>query len=259
MAEKKAKNWFNEDLAELLSNKIAEQYSDFDSKTFVSEIKQGVKELELKARLSLFSKYLKVHLPQDYCEAVTILVSILGEENPEETGMFTNYYWVMPIATFIEEHGLDDFDVSIGAIAEVTKRNTGEIAIRPYLKTYPDKTLDTMTQWSLDNNFHLRRLASEGTRPRLPWSTKLEIFIDRPKLLLPILGNLKDDKVKFVQKSVANNLNDILKDNYEFAMTVLQEWADSATQERRWIIKHALRKQAKDGNPEAVRLRNQVT
>lgn len=259
MAAKKVKEWFDEELAELLSNKILSQYPAFDSKSFIHEIKQGVNELELKARLRLFSKHLKAHLPHTYDEAVTILVAILGEENPEETGMFTQYYWVMPIATFVEEHGLNDFDTSINAIAEITKRNTGEFAIRPFLKTYPDKTLEIMTQWSLDNNFHLRRLASEGTRPRLPWATKLDAFIDKPELLLPILNNLKDDPVKFVQKSVANNLNDVLKDNYDFGMTVLQQWTHNATNQRRWIIKHALRKQAKDGNPAAIHLRNQIT
>ena len=258
MAEKKLKDWFDKELAELLSTKIAEKFPSFDKKSFISDVEQGVQDLQLKARLSVFSNNLKTYLPSNYGDAISILISILGEENQKETGMFTEYYWVMPIAKFVEEHGLENFDESIKAIAEITKRNTGEYAIRQYLKAYPDQTLKIMTQWSLDKNFHLRRLASEGSRSRLPWASKLDMFIDDPQLLLPILDNLKDDPIKFVQKSVANSLNDILKDNYEFAMSILQEWAVNASKERSWIIKHALRKQVKDGNPEAIELRKLV-
>ena len=193
-------------------------------------------------------------MPDDYPQSVAILVSILGAENPNETGMLSEYYWTLPIATFVEEYGLEHYAESIDAIAEVTKRSTGEFAIRPYLKAEPVKTLEIMQRWSKDDNFHLRRLASEGARTRLPWATKLTFLIKDPQPVLPILENLKDDPVRFVQKSVANHLNDILKDNYDFGMNIICEWLRDAPSARKWIIKHALRKQVKDGNQKAIKI-----
>ena len=230
------------------------QYAQFDKTSFVKDIAQGVDALELKARLDLFSDCLQKYLPDDYDRAIQIMLACLGEENLEETGMFTEFYWLMPFATFVEKHGLNDLELSLQAIAEITKRNTGEFAIRPYLERYPDEAFKQMLEWSTDENFHLRRLASEGSRPRLPWAKKLDAVIENPELSLPILENLKDDSVKFVQKSVANHINDMLKDNYGFAMELLNDWAKEATKERKWIIKHALRKERKNANPEALRL-----
>jgi len=255
MAKKKHKEWFDRDLAQLLSQKISEVYPEFDRRGFVEDIDRGVEKLELKARLSYFGDRFKYYLPEKYPQAIEILVSTLGEENSSETGMFTNFYWTMPIATFVEEYGLGHYTESVRAISEITKRSTGEFAIRPYLQAEPAKTLKIMQQWSLDDNFHLRRLASEGARPRLPWATKLTFLIEDPQPILPILENLQDDPIRFVQRSVANHLNDILKDNYDFGMNIIRDWTKNPPKSRSWIVKHALRKQAKDGNPEAIKIR----
>ena len=198
------------------------------------------------------------YLPSDYADALSILVDILGPENEKETGMFTEGYWVMPIAKFVEKYGLNHFEISIEAIKAITKRNTGEYCIRPFLETYPEQTTAVMLQWARDENVHVRRLASEGMRPRLPWAGKLQQFIEDPKPIIPILNQLKDDPSRFVQKSVANNLNDILKDNPDFGMEVLGRWVDAATPARRWIIRHALRNQLKAGNPEAMTILDQM-
>jgi len=155
--------------------------------------------------------------------------------------MFTEYYWLMPVAKYIEKYGLEHPDLSLTGIREVTKRNTGEYAIRPYLEQHPKKTLKTMLQWARDTNKHVRRLASEGVRPRLPWAPKLQCFIDDPTPILPILELLKDDPSKYVQKSVANCLNDILKDHPDIGKQLIEGWTKGAGKERNWIIKHALR------------------
>jgi len=182
-----------------------------------------------------------------------LLEQILGEENEKETGMFTEGYWLMPIAKFVEKYGLDDFNVSMKAIEEITKRNTGEYTIRPFIEKYPKRTMKKMLRWSKNKNKHVRRLASEGCRPKLPWASKLQLFVDDPNPILPILENLKDDNSKYVQKSVANNLNDILKDNYPIAINMIKKWAnDNPTLERKWIIKHALRNQLKKKNTVAI-------
>lgn len=241
MAFKQLKLWFDKDLAVLLSKKIIAVYPDFPKKTFVKAIDEGIGDLELKDRVALIAEQLNVSVPLPFAEQAKIWIEILGPENEEETGMFKEYYWVMPIAKHVEVYGLNDFVVAMKTIEEITKRNTGEYTIRPYIGKYPTKTIKQMNKWSKSKNKHVRRLASEGGRPRLPWAPKIQQFIDDPSLLLPILETLKDDSSKYVQKSVANCINDIIKDNEAIAKKLLRSWTKDSTKERKWIIKHALR------------------
>lgn len=241
MAFKQLKLWFDVDLAILLANKLIEAGVEFDKNSFVQTVANKVDDLELKDRVEWIADALKAHLSDDYVTAISQLIQILGPENEKETGMFKEYYWVMPIAKYVEKYGLKHFNLSMNAIQEITKRNTGEYTIRPYLENYPERTLKVMQKWSVDKNKHVRRLSSEGVRPRLPWAGKLDIFIKDPTPILPILENLKDDSSKYVQTSVANCINDILKDNPETIKERVERWAPNATKERKWIIKHALR------------------
>lgn len=254
MAFKKLKYWFDEELAILLAEKIVVNNTTFNSKLFIEEIKKGVTLLELKDRVELIADKFEQHLPGSYKNKIEILMDILGPENKEETGMFNHFYWIMPIAKFVEKYGLEDFETSLNAIEEVTKRNTGEYAIRPFIRKDFEKVMKQIAFWAKSDNFHIRRLASEGIRPRLPWATKLDLFIDNPVPVIKILNQLKDDKSKYVQNSVANNLNDILKDNYEIGKRTVDKWLDNAGKERKWIIKHALRNQIKSENEWAIEL-----
>ena len=258
MSAKKLKEWFDSNLAALLAEKIEEVYPAFDSDSFVQGIDGELSDLELKDRVELIADRLREHLQDDYLQGLEILLKILGPENENETGMFTEGYWLMPVAKFVEKYGLKHYEQSIEAIKEITKRHTGEYCIRPYIREYPEKTLQIMENWSRDENVHVRRLASEGVRPRLPWAKRLDQFIDDPDPVLEILENLKDDNSKFVQKSVANNLNDILKDNYSTGIARIKSWAEDPTKNRKWIIKHALRNQIKMGNPEAISIMEKI-
>lgn len=254
MAYKQLKLWFNRDLAELLADKLLAYGLTFDKAAFTHITTQGLDDLELKARVEHMADALHQHLPFQYTDALSNLMAILGPENEKETGMFKAFYWVMPIAKYVEKYGLDEFDASMNAIYEITKRNTGEYTIRPFLEKYPEKTLGQMLLWSKDPNKHVRRLASEGVRPRLPWAAKLDRFIADPSPILPILENLKDDSSKYVQKSVANCINDILKDNPEIGKKLIEHWAPNATKSRKWIIKHALRNLIRGGNKWALEI-----
>ncbi|HLR25079.1 MAG TPA: DNA alkylation repair protein [Fodinibius sp.] len=242
MAYKKPTDYFDEELANLLSNKINLIYRNFDDTIFVNNIKAGCTNKRLKERVTLIAEQLRSHLPDDYSTSLEILIQILGPENQEEIGMFTRFYWIMPVAKYVELYGLDHFDLSISAIEEITKRNTGEYAIRPFIRKYPDQTLEKMREWALDNNFHLRRLASEGLRPRLPWATKLELFIDQPDPVFEILHLLKEDTVHFVKKSVANHITDYLKVNPPAARQLIAEWQSTENKHTQWILKYAQRK-----------------
>lgn len=256
MAYKQLKLWFDKDLAKLLSKKIKTVDPDFNSRSFISRIDQQVGSLELKDRVELIADELYNQMKGAYRSKVQLLMSILGPKNEKETGMFSEYYWVMPIAKFVEKYGLDDFTTSLNAIEEITQRNTGEYAIRTYLIKAQGKTLKRMNQWSKHPNSHVRRLASEGGRPRLPWASKLDSFIADPRPLLPILEQLKDDPSKYVQKSVANCLNDILKDNYIIGQELINKWLqDTPSPQCAWIIKHALRVLIKKKDPWALNIK----
>ena len=147
----------------------------------------------------------------------------------------------MPVGKFVEKYGLDHFLLSMKAIEEITKRNTGEYAIRPYARQYPAKTLAVCTKWAKSKNFHLRRLASEGLRPKLPWAPKLEVWNDNPKPIFDILEILKEDEVKFVKKSVANHVRDWLKVHPKEAKKLIADWSISKNEHTKWILKHAQR------------------
>lgn len=243
MAEDKGiTQYFGVNLAELLSNKIILVYKDFNEKSYIADIRKNYTNLGYSKRIELHADKLHNYLPDDFRQASKILVDILGEENENETGMFSEFYWIMPIGKYIEKYGLEYFRESMDAIAEITKRNTGEYAIRPFIRRYPERTLKMMTEWAKSDNFHLRRLASEGLRPRLPWATKLETFINNPKPVFHILEILKEDEVLFVKKSVANHLTDWLKVNKDPTVELLNRWSASDNKHTKWIIKRATRK-----------------
>lgn len=249
MAYKKLKYWFDEELVNQLSEKLQSVDSSFDHKEFKKNAPKGLEKLELKDRVEKIADGFHSSFRGEYQKAVSSLIKILGPENDNETGMFKEYYWIMPIAKYVEKYGLDYFDESMIALKEITKRNTSEYAVRPFIEKHFNKTIKILKQWSVDPNKHVRRLSSEGIRPRLPWAKKLDIFIENPEPIIPILNNLKDDKSKYIQKSVANCINDILKDNFETGKKIIENWSDGEMgKERKWIIKHALRNLLKADN-----------
>ena len=181
--------------------KIARIEPSFDEKSFRHSINKAVNDLALKARVDLIAQELKNHLlaGHHYPEALQILLQILGPENPKETGMFTTGYWLMPVAKFVELYGLEHYDISMQAIYEITKRHTGEYAVRPYIEHAPRPSVRRMKKWARDANVHVRRLASEGLRPRLPWAKKLDAFIADPQPVVEVLELLKADPSNFVK------------------------------------------------------------
>ncbi|MFK8272257.1 DNA alkylation repair protein [Capnocytophaga canimorsus] len=229
-------------LAELLAEKINRVYPDFNSKNFIKDTENKVIGQTYTQRIITIADLLKNYLSADYKEALRVLLSILGEENPNQTGMFTHYYWILPIGKFVERYGINHFTLSMNAIEEITKRNTGEYAVRPFVRKYPEKSLEIIEKWAKSPNFHLRRLASEGLRPKLPWASKLDTFVENPAPVFQILELLKDDEIMFVKKSVANHLTDWLKVNKEAVLPLIHRWKTFENPHTQWIIKRATRK-----------------
>lgn len=232
---------FGEKLAILLASKIVAVHKDFPTRDLCKSVKRDVIGKGYTERVEIIADNLKKYLPTEYTVALSILMQILGSENKEETGMFSNFYWLMPVGKFIEKYGLDNFNPSIKGIEEITKRNTGEYAIRPFARKYPEKVMAVCKKWAQSKNFHLRRLASEGLRPKLPWATKLDTWNTNPAPIFAILEILKEDEVKFVKKSVANHLRDWLKVNPKEAQKVMMRWSKSENEHTKWILKHAQR------------------
>ena len=250
------KDYFGRDLAVRLADKIQPLYTKFDNERFINQVGTAVDSLALKQRVAAIADALHRQLPRRYTESIEVFLQILGPENKKETGMFTKGYWLMPLAFYIEKYGTDaeNFDVSMEAIEAITKRNTGEYAIRPFLVRYPERTIRVMQKWSTSPHFHVRRLSSEGLRPRLPWTKRITTFSKNPFPIIDILENLKADPSAYVRRSVANNFNDLLKENYSFTIAVIRRWSIDAPKETRWIVKHALRNQIKSKNKEALQI-----
>jgi 3-methyladenine DNA glycosylase AlkC len=194
------------------------------------------------------------YLPKDFPQAVQILVNSLGPEIPhcEITGF--DAFIVMSQNDFVAKYGLDDFDLSMQALYEMTKRFTAEGAIRAFIQKYPDQTLKRLAEWAGDENCHVRRLVSEGTRPRLPLAPRLPQFIKDPRPVLRLLEKLKADPEQMVRRSVANNLNDIAKDNPEVVVETLKRWQKTKNKGTQWIVAHASRTLVKQGHEDALTL-----
>lgn len=251
------KDNLNPTVARSFGEQIKTAYPTFKAEAFAAQIEPQLPALELKERVAVFSEALRDHLPTNYAEAVGILVSIFGGENSPEEGLFkeTNGWAYWSVAYFIERYGVEDFETSLPAMHTVTKHFSCEFAIRPFLIQYPAQTLAVLDDWTSDPSPHIRRLVSEGTRPRLPWGMRLHQFVEDPTPTLALLDKLKDDDSEYVRRSVANHLNDITKDNPDQAIATLQRWNEgNPSKDIQWITRHALRSLVKAGNPDALAL-----
>jgi 3-methyladenine DNA glycosylase AlkC len=224
----------------------------FDSVAFVKDCLRGYDGLALVARGWKIADALHAHLPRDYPDAVEILVRSLGPrlESPAGNGMAPFLY--MPHAFFVARYGLGHFEPSMRAQYEITRRFTAEFSIRPFLERHREATLARLAEWARDPDAHVRRLVSEGTRPRLPWAPRLREFQRDPSPVLALLELLKDDPELYVRRSVANNLNDIGKDHPEVLFEVARRWKAGGDANRQWIVKHALRSAVKRGEAGAL-------
>ncbi len=248
---------------ECLAHNISLVYSAFDGKAFRRSALNGLKPFSIMQRGHHLAKTLREHLPRRYEQAVQILLKSLTppQTGTEDLGLAVFFY--LPHVSFVATYGLDPahndghdpFETSMMAQYELTKRFSAEFSIRPFLIQSPERTLAKLTEWTKDSDPHVRRLCSEGTRPRLPWATRIPAFIKDPRPVLPILEVLKDDADLYVRRSVANHLGDIAKDHPRLAFELCERWLEGATKERKWLLRHAVRHPAKKGVKAALRIR----
>lgn len=247
----KLKDYFDRGVVVSIARELRSAHHAFEEAAFVRECMKGLEALELTARGWHVADAMQRHLPQPFSNAARALLGSLPPESATtELGLGSLRY--LPHVFFVARYGLFDFEASMQAQYELTKRFTSEFSIRAFLVKYPEATYERLLEWSKDPNVHVRRLVSEGTRPRLPWAPRLRAFQDDPRPVLALLELLKDDSERYVQRSVANNLNDIGKDHPDIAAEVCRRWSESAPPGRQWIVKHALRSLLKKGHQGAL-------
>ncbi|HET9439193.1 MAG TPA: hypothetical protein VFO52_03435 [Longimicrobiales bacterium] len=235
------KNFFNSNTVAQIGAMIAHAYPPFELAQFTRAAGRGLEELELLPRGWHIAHALKRFLPADFESAAGILKASLGERLPatENNGMMPFLY--LPHVFYVAEYGRDHLEAALDLQYELTKRFSAEYSMRVFIERYPAQTLARLRLWARDPDVHVRRLVSEGTRPRLPWAPRLRQLQRDPTPVLELLELLKDDPELYVRRSVANNLNDIGKDHPDILFETCRRWSQDATPERAWLIKHALR------------------
>lgn len=235
---KKIKDWYGLPFVRILSREL-----DIKNTTgFIDSFKAEYRSLELKERLSLIADLLDQHITGTYKRKLSVLKVLFGPEWPSETGMLSYGFHLYPISQFAEKFAVRDIHATAAFARELTKRFTAEFIMRPIANHDPVAALSYSKEWSKDKNFHVRRLASEGIRVRLPWGAPVAWIKDRPEKTLPVLSSLRNDPSLYVRRSVANALGDIIKVNEKLALQTIDSWlCKKPTTNTLWVISHAIR------------------
>ncbi|MCP5046784.1 MAG: DNA alkylation repair protein [bacterium] len=245
MPEQLKNIFFSRESINSIAELVGKFYPDFDGGRFVGLVfDEDWESKELKERMRHMTQCMHETLPLSYPDAIEIL---------KKVAPFVKGFEGMVFPDFVELNGQEEWEVSLEALGYFTSYSSSEFAIRPFLDRDPERVMGYMLAWAGDEDPGVRRFASEGCRPRLPWAMALPKFKKDPSLILPVLETLKDDPSEFVRKSVANNLNDISKDHPELMLDISEKWYGKS-KNTDWIVKHACRTLLKAGNKRAMML-----
>lgn len=246
---------FNRERIVYLAGLFQQADEQFDAAGFVRQTMKSLSSLELKQRIKHIATTLEDYLPRDFRKAaVQIIAALPPPLDPQLTDDDFGDFIFAPLGEFVVRNGLEakHLKLSLRTLKQLTMRFSMEDAIRYFLNEFPEETMDELRSWAVDKNYHVRRLASEGTRPSLPWSAKLSLDVGVP---LPLLDLLHADPTRYVTRSVANHLNDVSKRHPERVLELLQRWRTASSQdpsELDWISRHALRTLVKQGHAPAL-------
>ncbi len=246
------KSRYGPEIPARIADMIARVYGAFPKRDFLRDALAGYEALELMPRGRHIARALRTHLPQDVPAALEILIASIYPLRAETEGTGLAPFLYLPHTVYVAEYALEHFDAAMRAQHALTQRFTAEFSIRPFIEKYPERTLAQLRAWTRDPSPHVRRLVSEGTRPRLPWAPRLRELQRDPHPALELLELLKDDPVLYVRRSVANHLNDIGKDHPQLLAATARRWLKDAGPERAWIVRHALRSAVKRGEAGAL-------
>lgn len=243
------KEIYNKEFILDLAENLSKFYPKFQKEYFIKQIfDKNWQNYALKERVSHISDIINQNLSENYDQNIKILQKTIQNVQKFQYSSLS----LIIFSDFVEKFGIDDFKTSINALKFFTPFGSAEFAIRKFLLRYEKQTLEEILKFSLDQNYHIRRLASESIRPRLPWGISLKKYQKDPNIILPILENLKNDSSEYVRRSVANNLNDISKDNPEITLKIAKRWQKQGCNNK--MIAHSLRTLLKKGNKIALKL-----
>lgn len=248
------KEGLNAAAASRIANAIVKVYPAFDVAQFEALTQEGLAQLELKERVNHYIEVLAKLLPQDFVDCHKILTQLTPHWDHGIPDDPLRYFAAWPVTDFVAVYGLDHPELSFECMHHLTCLFSAEFAIRPFIQKYPELSRAYLDKWLNDEDEHVRRLTSEGTRPRLPWGIRLQEFCIDPSPNLAGLTQLRDDESEYVRRSVANHLNDIAKDNPDTVIQLCRSWQKGASKNTLWVIKHACRSLIKLGKPEVFPL-----
>lgn len=243
---------YNRPFLEAFTQAVVKVVPDFTPAGYLESVfNDHWESMELKERMRHLATTLHTFLTDDYEQNASWLVGIIKQL--QKNGVKENSFEYMFLPDYIEIYGLDHYEASIAAIEYITQFTSCEFAVRPFILRYPEAMISQLTHWATHKHHMVRRLATEGSRPRLPWAMAIPAFKKDPKPVIPILEKLKDDESETVRRSVANNLNDIAKDNPEVVITLAKKWKGKS-KAIDWVVKHGCRTLLKQGYPEIMPL-----
>lgn len=236
---------FNSDTVSMLANALSQAYPKLNEQDFINSALSAFPNLELKERMSHLTLLIEKSIDADFEETLNILERSLKFASQDEHFVFGAYQEYIMIRGCTEEH----LERSLEYMGKFTSYFSAEFAIRPFINNFPEKTYEQFKLWSLSDDHHQRRLASEGLRPKLPWAPKIEFDYS---MAVPVLDNLYYDSERYVTRSVANHMNDISKIDPDLAVKTLEKWKADGKQDKKemtYVINHSLRTLIKKGHP----------
>lgn len=248
------KNGLGESAVERIACALKQVKPDFDTANFVSEAMSGLQTLELKGRVYHVIATLHKFLPGDFAQTARLLKRLPNVWDYGDPDDPLRSFAAWPVIDYVGVYGLAHPHTALAVLKQLTSLFSAEFAIRPYLIAHPEYCQSQLAKWAYDEDEHIRRLVSEGSRPRLPWGMQLKPYVKDPSPSLPLLEILKNDSSLYVRRSVANHLNDIAKDHPDLVIAICRRWYPEASPELRWVIKHATRSLVKAGHPDVFPL-----
>ncbi|AJQ94914.1 DNA alkylation repair protein [Gynuella sunshinyii] len=249
------KDHISEQLVRCLANHLQAHLSSFRRSEFEQLIIPKLPALEFKQRVQLITDELHRILPADTRQRYRLITALL-QPNVTEDRQSNEYglsgWGTLPLCAVVGQYGQSAFKQSMEMLKALTPHFSAEFDVRYFLLADQSKALKILSTWVQSNNHHVRRLVSEGTRPRLPWAMQLPQLIADPTPVLPLLTALRDDSEEYVRRSVANHLNDIAKDHPDLVADLAHDWLKDATPERQKLIRHACRTLIKQGHPNTL-------
>ena len=252
------KTFISPQVVACIADQLEKHVAGFERSSFEDPILADLPSLELKDRVRRIAEELHRVLPSDLTERNRALLAMLHPNDDIHTGGQSDEHGIRgwgtyPLTMVVGRYGLEDFDGSMQVLKEMTKRFSAEFDVRPFILADQERALSLMGSWVSDRSLHVRRLVSEGTRPRLPWGERLPALIADPSPVLPLLTALRDDEEEYVRRSVANHLNDIAKDHPDLVADLAAEWLAAASEPRKKLVRHACRTLIKQGHSGALK------